>query len=189
MRKAIFMDRDGVINKNVKNLSSPKDFVMFPDVPTAIKKINNAGYLVIIVTNQPNISKGFCTFKDLENIHNKMKKLLYKYGAKVDEIYVCPHHPEKGFEGEITELKFDCKCRKPKPGLLLQAIKEQGINPKDSWMIGDSDSDIIAGKSAGCRTVFLTKGGGSGAKHEINLKVKPDKKFKDLREAIEFILR
>jgi len=190
MKKAIFLDRDGVINENVKDLVKISQFNLLPNVAEAIKKINDSGYLAIIITNQPIIAKGFCTFKEMEKIHEKMKELISKKGAFIDKLYMCPHHPEKGFPGEFAELKIDCSCRKPKPGLFLQAIKELDIDPKKSWSIGDSLSDIEASKKAGIKAIFLTSGGGSGSKNESELKdSKPDYIKKNLLDAVDFILK
>lgn len=188
MKKAIFLDRDGVINENVKDMNRVEQFVMLPNVSKAIKKINDAGYLAIIITNQPIIAKGFLSFETLENIHEKMKDELRKDGAHIDDIFVCPHHPKKGFPGEIVELKIDCACRKPKPGLFLQAIKKYNIDVSKSWMIGDSKSDVVAAKNAGINSIFIPDKG-SGAEHETKLKeVKPDFEKKDLMDAVKLIL-
>ena len=187
MKKAIFLDRDGVINKNADDITTPEKFEMLPGVSEAIKKINDSGYLAIIITNQPIISKGFCTFDDLKKIHDKMNAELAEAGAHIDAIYVCPHHPKKGFEGEVSELKIDCDCRKPKPGLIKQAIAEHDIDTKESWMIGDSPSDIAAGKAAGVKTVLVSDGGGSGAAHEAIIDTEPDAVKKDLEEAVDYI--
>lgn len=189
MKKAVFLDRDGVINQNVKDLTKPEQFVLIKGIPEAIKKLNDNGYLIIIVTNQPIIAKGFCTFEEMDKIHEKMKKLLATKGAFIDAIYTCPHHPEKGFSGEVPELKIICECRKPKPGLLLKAIKEHNIDRKKSWAIGDSKIDTAAGKAAGIKTIFLTSGGSSGSREERELvNVKPDKVFYDLKEAVDYII-
>lgn len=149
-QKAVFLDRDGTINKYVGFLRHIEDFELLPDVAEAIKMINNNGYLAIVVTNQPVIARGEVSITELENIHNKMETLLGLEGAYIDSIYYCPHHPHKGYEGEISELKFDCECRKPKPGMLLKAAEDYNIDLSKSIMIGDSESDIKAGKSAGC---------------------------------------
>lgn len=154
-QKAIFLDRDGTINKYVGFLKNIDDFELNYGVAEAIKKINNSGYLVIVVTNQPIIARGELTPVALEEIHNKMETLLGLQGAYLDKIYFCPHHPHKGFEGEIKELKFDCNCRKPKPGMLIKAEKDFNIDLSQSYMIGDSENDIKAGIAAGCKTVFL----------------------------------
>ncbi len=154
-QKAIFLDRDGTINKYVKFMKNINDFELLPGVAEAIKKINASGYLCVVVTNQPVIARGEVTFDELEMIHNKMETLLGYEGAYVDAIYYCPHHPDKGFAGEVEELKIDCNCRKPKPGMLLQAAKDFNIDLSESWMVGDSESDIVAGKAAGCRTAWI----------------------------------
>ena len=157
-QKAIFLDRDGTINKYVGFLRSITDFELIDGVSEAIKKINSSGYLAIVVTNQPVIARGEVTFDQLDEIHNKMETLLGNEGAYLDAIYFCPHHPHKGYEGEIPELKFDCDCRKPKPGMLLKASEDFNIDLSQSWMIGDDVNDVLAGEAAGCRSIKLEKG-------------------------------
>lgn len=149
-QKAIFLDRDGTINKYVGFLRNIDDFELIDGVTEAIRRINQSGYLAIVVTNQPVIARGEVTWEELREIHKKMETLLGKDGAYIDGIYICPHHPDKGFEGERPEYKFDCDCRKPKPGLLLQAAHDFNIDLSQSIMIGDSDRDVEAGKNAGC---------------------------------------
>ena len=148
-QKAVFLDRDGSINKYVGFLTKPEQFELNPGVAEAIKKINKSGYLAIVATNQPVIARGDCTWEELQQIHDKMETELGKEAAFVDAIYICPHHKDKGFEGERPEYKFDCDCRKPKPGLLQQAAKDFNIDLSQSIMIGDSESDINAGCNAG----------------------------------------
>lgn len=154
-QKAIFLDRDGTINKYVGFLRDIEQFELLDGVTDAIKKINESGYLCIVVTNQPVIARGEVTYEQLDEIHNKMETLLGLKGAYLDGIYICPHHPHKGYEGEIPELKIDCDCRKPKPGMLLRAAKDFNIDLQKSYMVGDSESDILAGKAAGCKTVLI----------------------------------
>lgn len=154
-QKAIFLDRDGTINKYVGFLRKEEEFELLPGVADAIKKINKSGYLAVVVTNQPVIARGEVTYSQLENIHNKMETLLGKEGAYLDAIYFCPHHPHSGYEGEVKELKIDCDCRKPKPGMLLKAAEELNIDLSQSYMVGDGENDIKAGKAAGCKTVLL----------------------------------
>jgi D-glycero-D-manno-heptose 1,7-bisphosphate phosphatase len=149
-QKAIFLDRDGTINKYVGFLRNIDDFELIDGVAEAIKHINQSSYLAIVVTNQPVIARGEVSWEELNEIHKKMETLLGKEGAYIDGIYICPHHPDKGFEGERPEYKFDCDCRKPKPGLLLQAAKNFNIDLSQSIMIGDSERDVEAGKNAGC---------------------------------------
>lgn len=150
-QKAIFLDRDGTINKYVGFLTKPEQFELIPGVAEAIKWINKSGYLAIVVTNQPVIARGDCTWEELQQIHDKMETELGKEGAYIDAIYVCPHHPDKGFEGERPEYKHVCDCRKPLPGLLLKASDDYNIDFSLSYMIGDSDNDVQAGIAAGCR--------------------------------------
>lgn len=154
-QKAIFIDRDGTINKYVGFLRDIDEFELLPGVAEAISLINKSGYLAIVVTNQPVIARGEVTVEQLEMIHNKMETLLGREGAYIDGLYYCPHHPHKGFEGEVVELKIDCDCRKPKPGMLLKAAEDFNIDLTQSWMIGDGENDIKAGKAAGCKTEIV----------------------------------
>ena len=154
-QKAVFLDRDGTINKYVGFLRDINEFELLPGVAEAIKLINQSGYLAIVVTNQPVIARGEVSWEELHEIHRKMQTLLGQEGAYLDGIYVCPHHPDKGFEGERPEYKFDCDCRKPKPGLFLQAAKDFNIDLSQSYMIGDSERDIEAGQNAGCKESYL----------------------------------
>lgn len=156
-QKAIFLDRDGTINKMVGFITKPEQFELLPGVAKAIKAINKSGYLAIVITNQPVIARGDCTFEQLQTIHNKMETELGKEGAFVDAIYVCPHHTDKGFSGERPEYKCDCDCRKPKPGLLLQAAKDFNIDLSQSYMIGDSDRDVEAGENAGVKEAIKVR--------------------------------
>lgn len=154
-QKAIFLDRDGTINKYVGYLRTPEQFELLEGAGEAIRKINLSGYLAIVVTNQPVIARGEVTVDGLQQIHNKMETMLGKEGAYLDGVYYCPHHPDKGFAGEVEELKIVCECRKPKAGLLLQAAKDFNIDLSQSWMIGDSENDVLAGKNAGCKTALI----------------------------------
>jgi len=150
-QKAIFLDRDGTINKYVGFLRNIEDFELIDGAAEAIKLINQSGYLAIVVTNQPVIARGEVTWEQLNEIHRKMETLLGKEGAYVDGIYICPHHPDKGFAGERPEYKIVCDCRKPKPGLLLKAAKDFNIDLSQSYMIGDDNRDVEAGNNAGVK--------------------------------------
>lgn len=154
-QKAIFLDRDGVINRHIGFLRNTEEFELLQGVQEAIKLINKSGYLTIVVTNQPVIARGECTWDELQSIHDKMETELGKEGAFLDAIYICPHHKDKGFDGERPEYKYDCDCRKPKPGLLFQAAKDFNIDLSNSYMIGDSNSDIEAGRNAQCKDTLL----------------------------------
>jgi D,D-heptose 1,7-bisphosphate phosphatase len=159
MAKAVFLDRDGVINELVYHqeqevIDSPftvRQFKLILGVPEAIKISHQAGYLAVLVSNQPGIAKGHISEQTFEEIRNKMKEELAKEGAFLDAEYYCFHHPE----AKIERLKASCECRKPRPGLLLQAAKDRGIDLSQSWMIGDGLTDIKAGKQAGVRTVLI----------------------------------
>lgn len=164
-QKAVFLDRDGTINKYKGFMRDIDEFELIPGVAKAIKKINSSGYLCIVVTNQPVIARGEVTYEQLDEIHNKMETLLGLEGAYIDGLYYCPHHPHKGYEGEIPELKIECDCRKPKPGMLLNAAKDFNIDLSRSYMVGDGENDIKAGNAAGCKTILIN-GQWSDAKPE-----------------------
>lgn len=154
-QKAIFLDRDGTINEYVGFLRNIDDFRLIDGVSEAVKLINQSGYLAIVVTNQPVIARGEVTVPQLNEIHNKMETLLGADGAYVDAIYYCPHHPHKGYAGEIPELKIDCDCRKPKAGMLRRAAQEFNIDLSQSWMVGDGENDLLCGQNGGCKTAMI----------------------------------
>lgn len=184
-QKAIFLDRDGTINEYVGFLRKEEDFRLIPGVSEAIKKINNSGYLAIVVTNQPVIARGEVTEEGLEEIHKKMETLLGLDGAYIDDIYYCPHHPDKGFEGEIPELKIECDCRKPKTGMLEKAAREHNIDLSSSIMIGDSTLDIKMAENAGMKSVLLKTGQkGEDGKYDVT----PTLIAEDLNDAINKII-
>jgi len=155
-QKCIFLDRDGTINIFNDFIKKPEDFELIEGAAEAIKIINSLGYLAIVITNQPVIARGEVDFETLDLIHMKMETELGKHGAYIDDLFYCPHHPDKGFEGERPEYKINCDCRKPKPGLILKAAEKYNIDLLQSYMVGDDMRDINAGKNAGCIPVFLT---------------------------------
>lgn len=154
-QKAIFLDRDGTINTYVGFLRSPSEMELIDGAAKAIQRINNSEYLAIVVTNQPVIARGEVTVQGLREIHKTMETLLGEAGAYIDALYYCPHHPHKGYEGEVSELKIDCDCRKPKPGMLIKAANDFNLSLNESWMVGDGENDIKAGKAAGCHTALI----------------------------------
>ena len=156
-QKAIFLDRDGTLNRYVGFLTNIDDMELIDGAAEAVRLINESGYLAIVVTNQPVIARGDISEEELQEIHNKMETLLGHEGAYVDDIFYCPHHPDSGYDGERKEYKKDCACRKPKPGMLLQAAEKYHIDLQQSWMIGDSENDMEAGRAAGCRVAYLGK--------------------------------
>lgn len=157
-QKAIFLDRDGTINRYVGFLRNINQFELIKGAAKTIRKINESGYLAIVATNQPVVARGEVTYEQLDMIHKKMQTLLGQEGAYLDAIYFCPHHPHSGYDGEIPELKIDCECRKPKPGMLLKAAEDFNIDLSQSWMVGDGENDIRAGKAAGCNTALIGEG-------------------------------
>jgi D,D-heptose 1,7-bisphosphate phosphatase len=189
--KVVFLDRDGVINELVYYsehgiIDSPftaGQFKLLVGVGEAIKKFTEMDYKVVLVSNQPGIAKGHMSEETFDQIRNKMKEELAKDGAFLDGEYYCLHHPE----AKVDRLKANCECRKPKPGLLLQAAKEMNIDLPQSWMIGDGLTDVKAGKDAGCRTILLGR-----MKCELchlmnEQDVRPDGIVSDLKEAVQFI--
>jgi len=154
-QKAVFLDRDGTINTFNGFVKSPQDFELIDGVANAIKKINALGFLAIVITNQPVIARGEVDFETLDVIHKKMETMLGECGAYIDDLFFCPHHPDKGFAGERVQYKIECNCRKPKPGMLLAAIEKYNIDPSCSYMVGDDMRDVEAGIAAGCIPVLL----------------------------------
>jgi histidinol-phosphate phosphatase family protein len=180
VKRAVFLDRDGTINKEVDNLRSVKQLRLLPGVTEAIKKLNKLGCLVVVVTNQPVVARGLATEGEVDEIHAVLLKRLAKKGARIDAIYYCPHHPE----ASIKRYRLSCRCRKPNIGMLLKAIKKFKISPKDSFIIGDRTADILTGKRAGLRTILLKTGyAGQDGKYNI----KPDLVVKNISEAVRRI--
>jgi histidinol-phosphate phosphatase family protein len=164
-QRTVFLDRDGTLIKEVDGLTSPNQLELLPGVAEAIRELNHHGWRTILVTNQPVVAKGFCTEADVLMTHNKLETLLGREHAFLDRIYWCPHHPEKGFPGERPELKIDCECRKPKPGMLLQAARDLNLDLAACWLIGDTTTDLETGKNAGVKTILVRTGhGGRDAK-------------------------
>ena len=160
-QRAIFLDRDGTLNKEVNFLTNIDDLELLPGAAEAVKKINQAGYLAIVITNQPVIARGEVTLQQLNEIHAKLETLLGRKGAYIDGLYFCPHHPDKGFEGERPEYKRDCECRKPKAGMVLQAARDFNIDLSASYMIGDRDKDVECGQAAGLKQSVLCERNGN----------------------------
>jgi len=173
-KRAVFLDRDGTIARDVPYCRSPDDFECLPTVPEAIKLFNDNGFKVVVITNQSGIARGYFTEETLAQIHIKMKEELAKHGAYVDAIYCCPHHPDEG-----------CDCRKPKTALFLQAAKDLDIELKHSFMVGDMQMDIDAGKAVGCKMVLVTTGP-NGGKGIVNA---PDYTAHSLLDVSKWILK
>lgn len=153
MNKAVFLDRDGTIAEDVHYCRRPEDFKILPAVPKAIRLLNRHGFEVVIITNQSGIARGYLTEETLAQIHKKMEDELAKHNARVDAIYYCPHHPDE-----------ECECRKPKTALFHKAAKELLIDFTESYVIGDMEEDISAGKAIACKTILVTTGPNSAGK-------------------------
>lgn len=160
LRRAVFLDRDGTINEECDYLFRAEDCRFIPGVVNAVKRLNDAGFLVVVVTNQSGVARGYYGADDIVALHGWMAGQLAASGAHVDAWYFCPHHPEYG------DIK-DCDCRKPFPGMLLQAAAEHGIDLTSSWMVGDKIADIEAGNAAGCHPLLVRTG--YGAEHETKI--------------------
>jgi len=182
VRHAIFLDRDGVINREIGHLHRESDFELLPGVTEAIEKINKTDYLAILVTNQPVVARNLCSIDELAGIHKKMETLLGRAGTKLDGIYVCPHHPDKGFPEENPAYKICCSCRKPDTGMIEAAVLDFNIVIPGSYIIGDSRRDIECGQKASLRTIFVRSGAGDES-HPCE----PDYSFDSLLEAVNFI--
>lgn len=149
MQPAIFLDRDGTLNFDHGWITSPSKIELLPGAADAVRAINDANFLAVLVTNQPVIARGECTIAELDAIHQKLESLLAQGGAHLDAIYYCPHHPDGGVPGERPEYKIHCHCRKPAPGLLESAMRDLHIDKSRSWMIGDSERDLGAAAAFG----------------------------------------
>ena len=185
-QRAIFLDRDGTMNVSKGFISKADDLELIPGTIEAIKDINKSGALAIVITNQPVIARGECSFEELHNIHNKLKTLLGEKGAFVDDIFYCPHHPDKGFEGELPELKFDCECRKPKTGMIEEAVEKYNIDLSRSYMVGDSTMDLEMARNAGIKSVLVNTGfAGNDGKYDRSCDIEAE----DLLDAVEKIIK
>ena len=182
-KKAIFLDRDGVVNYEKNFVLTPEAMELIPEAPEAISKINASAYLAVMITNQSAVARNLINTEELTQIHNKLKADLKASNAHLDAIYYCPHHPDYGGPGVNKDLIMDCHCRKPKPGMLTEASTELDIDLSLSYMIGDAERDILAGKEAGCTTIGVRTG-----KNIENFNIQPDYTFENILEAVNFIL-
>lgn len=154
-RRAFFLDRDGTLNVYKGYIRRAADIELCPGVTEAVSRIHQSGYLAIVITNQPVIARGEASFAEVDRMTDRLQQLLMEGGTFLDDCFYCPHHPDRGFAGEIPELKIKCGCRKPEPGLLYQAASKYNIDLKKSFMAGDSTRDVQAGQNAGCTSFLL----------------------------------
>lgn len=185
-QRAVFLDRDGVLNVYKGFVRHPDEIVLLDGAAKAVGALNKSTYLSICVTNQPVIARGEVTYSELDAIHGRLDSELARTGAYLDDMFFCPHHPHKGYAGEVPELKMDCDCRKPKPGMLFQAADKYNIDLAASWMVGDSPRDMEAGKAAGCKTIGVLSGEGTEADFAEAM---PDMILPDLAAAVVYILK
>jgi len=184
-KPAVFVDRDGTLNEDRGHISSPEDLRVFNFVGRALRRLNEAGCPTVIVTNQPVLARGEANYDDLRRIHSKLDAEMARFHAYFDRLYLCPHHPDNGFPGEVSELKIKCACRKPGPGLIYEARRDLNLDLPGSWFIGDTAADIGAAAAAGVTSILVQTG-------QENLPWKqtchPDFIANDFAGAVDFIL-
>jgi D-glycero-D-manno-heptose 1,7-bisphosphate phosphatase len=182
---AVFLDRDGTINREVHHLNQVEQVELLEGAAEAIRLLNGSGFKVVVVTNQGAVARGLLPESRLAEIHAALVALLARSGAAVDAIYYCPHHPTEG----VGDMRRDCGCRKPRPGALQQAAGDLGLDLECSFLVGDQASDVEAGRAAGCRTVLVRTGYGAKTETELHgVGVHPDHVAADLLEAVRWIL-
>jgi D-glycero-D-manno-heptose 1,7-bisphosphate phosphatase len=178
MRGAVFLDRDGTINEEVHYLDDPDRLNLIPGAAEAIRLLNEADILTIVVSNQAGVGRGYFSATTVEAIHEQLAKQLFGHGAHIDAIYYCVHHPNEG-----------CDCRKPKTGMLKQAAREHSIDTHLSFVVGDKVSDLEAGRQVGCQTVLVLTGHGEKARESLQATyIRPDYVSLDLRDAVSWIM-
>ncbi|MDR1946501.1 MAG: HAD-IIIA family hydrolase [Desulfovibrio sp.] len=185
-QRAVFLDRDGVLNEEAGFISDPDQLRLLPGSAAAVRRLNRVGLPVVVVTNQPVVARGECTENGLKAVHTRLENLLGREGAYLDRIYYCPHHPDKGFPGERPELKIACDCRKPAAGMLRRAAEDMNIDLARSILVGDRTSDILCARQAGLLSILTDTGAGG---RDGACAVEPDFRAADLAEAADLILR
>lgn len=184
-QRAVFLDRDGTLNRELDGVRRPEELELLPGVGEAVRALNAHGWRAVVITNQPGLAKGFFTEADLQRIHNKLECDLGQAHAFVDRIYHCPHHPERGFPGERPDLKVACRCRKPEPGLIERAARDLHLDLRACWLVGDTTTDIETAARAGLRSILVRTGYGGA---DRKFRVTPDRTCDDLAEAVRFVL-
>jgi histidinol-phosphate phosphatase family protein len=184
-QRAVFLDRDGVLNEEAGFIARPDRLRLLPGSAAAVRRLNRAGLLAVVVTNQPVVARGECTEDELKAVHTRLETLLGREGAYIDRLYYCPHHPDKGFPGERPELKIVCDCRKPAVGMLLRAARDMHIDLARSLLVGDRTSDILCARQAGVTSVLTATGAGG---RDGACVAEPDYRTADLAAAVDLIL-
>lgn len=181
-RPAVFLDRDGTINQERNYLCKIEEFELISGVPQALKVLQDAGFLLVVVSNQSGVARGYFSLQDVQHLNVYMSRQLAQHGVCLDGIYICPHHPTAG----IGELRQDCNCRKGKPGMLLQAARDLNIDLPNSYMIGDKGSDVEAGVAAGCVSLLVRTG--YGVAQQLSESSQCSGVFDSLAQSVEYIL-
>ncbi len=154
MTRALFIDRDGTLVEPRHYPSRPDELVLYPGMGSLLRLLREAGFMLVVVTNQSGLARGLFTESDLDRMHDHLRAELGREGVTIDAIYFCPHH----LEGVVPDLAIACSCRKPEPGMLFQAASDLAIDLASSWFLGDILDDIEAGNRAGCRTILVDIG-------------------------------
>lgn len=183
-RRGVFLDRDGVINEEVSYLSSPEQLRLIPGAAQAIQVLNQMGIPTIVVTNQAGVARGYFSEAQVDVIHRALSDLLAAQGASVDRYYYCPHHPTEG----RGPYRVECNCRKPKPGMLLQASEEFDLELGQCYLVGDNVLDIEAGQRVGARSILALTGYGETLWSSWSAPLRPDYVARDLRDAVKWIV-
>jgi D-glycero-D-manno-heptose 1,7-bisphosphate phosphatase len=186
MRRAVFIDRDGTISEEVGYINHASRFRLFPYSSAAIKLLRESGWLAIVITNQAGVARGYFSEDMIQTVHERMTKELERDGAKLDAVYYCAHHPSVG----EPPYRFDCDCRKPKPGLISRAAQDFDIDLAESWMVGDRYSDLELARNAGVKSMFVMSGYGRGEwEHQrATWDQQPDLVAENLLEAVRLIV-
>lgn len=185
LQKCIFLDRDGTLNQYRGLISAPEELELEENAAQAVRMINESGYLAIVVTNQPVVARGMCDIETVEKIHRKMATLLGEEGAYLDDVVFCPHHPDRGYQGENAAYKIACGCRKPLTGMIDEMVEKYHIDRIRSYVVGDTTTDIQLGRNAGIKTILVHTGqAGQDGKYDVCA----DMEAEDLLEAVRMIL-
>ena len=186
-RPAVFIDRDGTISEEVGYVNHPSRYRVFPFAAEALSKLNSAGWLAVLVTNQAGVARGYFAEEMIGRVHALLAEELARGGARLDAVYYCPHHPSVGAE----PYRLDCDCRKPRPGLVTRAAADLGVDLARSWMVGDRYGDVELARNAGLRSAFVLSGYGRGEweYQRDNWRHQPDLVAENLLEAVGEILR
>jgi D-glycero-D-manno-heptose 1,7-bisphosphate phosphatase len=186
LRPALFLDRDGVVIEEVGYLSDPEQIRLTPGAGHAIASVNQAGIPVVVITNQAGVARGYFSEEQVATVHARLDEMLARFGAKIERYYFCPHHPKHG----IGPYAIECECRKPQPGMLLQAAQDLGLDLASSILVGDKACDIEAGQTAGCCTILVRTGYGREyeAQYQASDRRPPDQIRDTLADAIAWAL-